>query len=176
MCGACLGQHPAWDEAVAALLYEYPVDRMVQAFKFRRNLACGRVLAEELVLTVRQSGTVLPEAIIPVPLHFTRRFQRGFNQSEFLARQLGKRLRIPVIVDALRRCRRTSAQSGLDRKARRQNIRGAFSCGEIRHGKVALVDDVLTTGTTLTECARVVKQAGASEVTVWVTARVPEPG
>ena len=164
-----------WDDAVAALLYEYPVDELVQAFKFRRNLVCGQVLADALVATVRDAGQPMPEALIPVPLHFLRRFRRGFNQSEFLARQLGKHLRIPVLVDALRRTRRTSAQSGLGRGARRENILGAFSCGGVEQRRIALVDDVLTTGTTLAECTRVLKRAGTVEVVVWVAARVPEP-
>jgi len=174
-CGACLANRPVWDEAIASLIYEYPVDQLVQAFKFRQNFVCGETLAGELVAAVESSGQTMPEAILPVPLHFLRRFQRGFNQSEFLARQLGKRLHIPVLVDKLQRPRRTRAQSGLDRKARRENIRAAFSCGAISHRRVALVDDVLTTGTTLAECARVLKQAGASEVLVWVAARVPDP-
>ena len=175
-CGACLVHPPLWDEAVAALLYEYPVDQLVQAFKFRQNLVCGQLLADELAATVRDSGQALPDALFPVPLHFLRRLRRGFNQSEFLARQIGKQLRIPVVVDKLLRFRRTEAQSGLGRKARRENIRGAFSCDGISHGRIALVDDVLTTGTTLTECTRVLKRAGISEVAVWVAARVPEPG
>jgi len=172
LCGACLRQPPAWNEALAALVYEYPVDQLVQHFKFRRSLACGQLLADEMIRFVDQSGTALPDILIPVPLHFTRRFWRGFNQAEFLARQLGSRFKIPVLVNQLRRTRRTSAQSGLDRKARKKNIRGAFCCRHLANARVALVDDVLTTGTTLTECARAVKAAGASNVAVWVAARV----
>ncbi len=174
LCGACLRRPPAWNEALAALVYEYPVDQLVQQFKFQRSLACGQLLADEMVLFVNQSGTVLPDVLIPVPLHFTRRFWRGFNQAEFLARRLGSRYKIPVLVNQLQRTRRTSAQSGLDRRARKKNIRGAFSCRQLPNARVALVDDVLTTGTTLAECARAVRAAGASNIAVWVAARVPK--
>ena len=174
VCGACLCKPPAWNEALAALVYDYPVDQLVQRFKFQRNLACGQLLADEMIRHVRQSANCLPDFLIPVPLHLTRRFRRGFNQAEFLARQLGRQLQIPVLVDRLRRSRKTSAQSGLDRKMRRKNIRGAFNCRQLTRARVALVDDVMTTGTTLTECARTVKAAGASNVAVWVAARVPK--
>lgn len=174
LCGACLRRPPAWDEALAALVYEYPVDQLVQQFKFQRSLACGQLLADEMVLFVNQSGTVLPDVLIPVPLHFTRRFWRGFNQAEFLARRLGSRCKIPVLVNQLQRTKRTSAQSGLDRRARKKNIRGAFSCRQLANTRVALVDDVLTTGTTLAECALAVRAAGASNIAVWVAARVPK--
>jgi len=173
LCGACLHHPPAWDAAVAALVYEYPVNHVVQHFKFQRNLACGRLLAEEMIRRVRQSGTPLPAALIPVPLHVTRRFARGFNQAEILARELGSSFGIPVLVHRLRRTKRTAAQSGLDRTQRRKNIRGAFFCRQLAAASVALVDDVLTTGTTLRACARAVRAAGVPEIAVWVAARVP---
>jgi ComF family protein len=172
LCGACLRKAPAWDRALAALAYEYPVDRIVRKFKFQRNLACGQLLADELIRCFEQSGSAAPDILIPVPLHFTRRFWRGFNQAEFLARQLGSRLRIPVLVHKLLRKKRTSAQSGLGRRERQRNIRGAFQCRTTGKLRVALVDDVMTTGTTLAACARAVRAAGASHVSVWVAARV----
>jgi predicted amidophosphoribosyltransferase len=89
---------------------------------------------------------------------------------------LGLRLNIPVLVHKLRRKKKTSAQSGLDRKERRKNVHEAFSCRPLGNAKVALVDDVLTTGTTLTACTRAVRAAGASQVSVWVAARVDDTG
>lgn len=173
LCGRCLAHPPAWDEAVAGLLYDYPVDHLVQQFKFQRSLVCGQLLADELVLQVRRTGAWLPQILVPVPLHFARRFRRGFNQAEFLARQVGRQLRIPVCVSALRRTRNTRAQSGLDRKARGNNLKGAFSARDMNGLALALVDDVLTTGTTLGECVAAMKAAGAMRISVWVAARAP---
>lgn len=175
ICGACVSEPPAWDHAVTGLLYAYPVDHLVRRFKFHRHFACGQLLADELVLALRRQDLRLPDFLLPVPLHFMRRFQRGYNQAEFLARSVGKALGLPVRVDLMRRTRRTSAQSGLDRPERRKNVRGAFSCPDLAGARVALVDDVLTTGTTLAACARAARKAGAAEVSVWVAARVPSP-
>jgi ComF family protein len=129
-----------------------------------------------LTCAVQRSAEARPELLIPVPLHFTRRFQRGFNQAELLARAIGAAINIPVRVDCLARSRRTAAQSGLDRAARRKNLRQAFRCGNLAGVRIALVDDVLTTGTTLEACARAARKAGAAHVSVWVAARVPAPG
>lgn len=173
ICGLCLVRAPAWDDAVASLVYEYPVDQLVQRFKFHRSLACGQLLADELVRAVSCEISTRPDILLPVPLHLTRRFWRGFNQAEFLARHLSRKLEIPVVVNHLRRRKRTPAQSGLDRKQRRKNLRGAFSCRDLQGARVAVVDDVMTTGATLTECALAVRAAGASHISVWVAARVP---
>jgi ComF family protein len=176
LCGPCLRRPPPWDAAMAALCYEYPVDQLVQQFKFNRSLACGQLLADEMSRQLRLSIAPLPDVLLPVPLHFTRRFLRGFNQAEFLARELGSQFDIPVLVGPLRRRRRTAAQSGLGLRARRGNLRGAFLCGRLPAARVALVDDVLTTGATLAECARAVRAAGAAHICIWVAARVPGPG
>lgn len=178
VCGPCLLLPPPWDAAIAALVYRFPVDQLVRRFKFSRNFACGDVLASEMIRAVEDSGPARPEGIVPVPLHRSRFFVRTFNQADLLARQAGKSLGIPVHASLLSRRRRTRAHSGLDAAARKRNIRGAFRC-HIPSGKrkavrhVALVDDVLTTGATLAECTRSLKQAGAGRVSVWVSARAP---
>ena len=179
-CGRCLCKAPPWSFAVAALIYCFPVDQLVCRFKFGRNLACGRILSRELIRAVAEKCTDMPACILPVPLHRTRHFSRTFNQADLLARQTGKSLGIPVYSSILRRRRRTRAHSGLDAASRKSNIKGAFTCrlparkkAEFRH--VALVDDVLTTGATLAECARTLKKAGAGRVSIWVAARAPKP-
>ena len=153
------------------------MNRLVRGFKFKRQLAAGRILSHLVCERIALTKPDLPEMLIPVPLHGLRMISRGFNQAYELASYTGKVLNLPLQANALRRKRRTRAQSGLSRKQRRQNLRGAFSwCGPRKPGRhVALIDDVMTTGTTVTECARVLKKAGAKRVDVWVAARAIPP-
>lgn len=120
-----------------------------------------------------QAGRDLPGMIIPVPLHRLRLFERGFNQAYELGANISKQLNVPLLATALRRHRNTRAQSGLDRKQRRKNLNNAFYWAGIAKpsGYIALVDDVMTTGATVTECTRVLKTAGAKRVDVWVATR-----
>jgi len=120
-----------------------------------------------------EQGFDHPDMLIPVPLHNWRMTKRGFNQAYELGSYVGKVLEIPLLTCALRRRQNTKAQSGLSRKQRRKNVRGAFYWhGPRKPGRhIALVDDVMTTGTTVTECARVLKKAGAKRVDVWVATR-----
>jgi ComF family protein len=171
ICGSCLSRAPPWQHATAALDYQFPVDQLVCRFKFQRDLACGEVLAQELLRAIKHSGPPLPDVIFPVPLHRRRQFSRSFNQAEVLACPVAGELNIPLVRGALKRSRGTRAQSGLTAAERRKNIRGAFICHQVLQPHVALVDDVLTTGTTLAECARAVLRAGAGEVSIWVAAR-----
>lgn len=178
VCGPCLARPPRWDRTLIALDYRFPVDALVQRFKFSRNHACGQVLAQELGRAVRLAGPGLPrpDALVPVPLHRSRHLARLFNQSELLANFVGRCEGIPVEHRLLSRIRRTQAQSGLDAKSRRRNTRDAFHCDRrfvkgLRH--LALVDDVMTTGATLEACVRELRRAGIREVSLWVAARAP---
>lgn len=171
LCGGCLRKPPPWDDATAALAYCFPVDHLVKQFKFHRKLACGQILAEELLNAVLRSESAMPQALLPVPLHRYREFFRAFNQSGQLARQLGRGFGIPVREESLNRIRSTRAQSGLDAVGRRKNIKGAFTCVDPGHSHIAIVDDVMTTGTTMAECARVLKASGVRRVSAWVAAR-----
>jgi ComF family protein len=179
-CGHCLRKPPPWDFAVSALAYRFPVDQLVCRFKFGRSLACGQVLSSELIKAIESRRSLLPGCILPVPLHRLRHFSRTFNQADLLARHVGKALGLPVYGSILRRRRRTRAHSGLDALTRKQNIKGAFACKITADQRtsfehVALVDDVMTTGATLAECAGMLKKAGAGTVSVWVAARTLEP-
>ena len=173
LCGQCLGRAPPFVHTVYPLQYLFPVDRLVQSFKFNRQLAAGRVLARLMCEHVVRQQSSCPEALIPMPLHTLRLFQRGFNQAFELAAYVGHEIGIPLVAGSLRRKRHTRAQSGLSGQQRRRNVRGAFQWRgwhpPPRH--VALVDDVMTTGTTVAECARVLKKAGSKRVDVWVAAR-----
>lgn len=173
ICGACIQNPPAFTRTVFPLQYQFPVDRLVQGLKFKRQLASGRILSHLLCETVVNQEMKHPDVLIPVPLHNFRLIRRGFNQACELGSYAGKILDIPVLSTALRRHRNTQAQSGLSRKQRRKNVRGAFYW----HGPgsaashIALIDDVMTTATTVSECARVLKKAGAKRVDIWVAAR-----
>jgi ComF family protein len=153
--------------------YRFPANKLVQAFKFNRQLAAGRVLAGLMCRHIANRDVPFPDALVPVPLHAWRQFRRGFNQSYELAACVGRTLGIPLQAAGLRRRRHTRAQSGLDRSQRRRNVRGAFQwvTRQPPRPHVALVDDVMTTGTTAAECARVLRRAGAQRVDIWLAAR-----
>lgn len=170
-CGACLKAPPAWDEAASPLAYAYPVDKLVQRFKFDGDLAVGRLLGE-LLAEFLAAGNARPDLILPVPLHPARLKERGFNQAMELARPLKRRLKIPVRHDVCERVRATEVQSKLDAKERKKNLRDAFEIKQSVDGvHVAILDDVVTTGTTVEVLAQALKDAGAARVSVWSAAR-----
>jgi ComF family protein len=171
-CGACLRQPPPFTASVAALVYRFPVDRLLPRFKFHGDLAAGRLLSQLMAQAFADAPR--PQALVPVPLHPSRLRRRGYDQALELARPLARAFALPLHADALRRVRATSAQSELDAASRRHNVRSAFfaRAGALP-GHVALVDDVMTTGATLAECARALQRAGVSRVDVWVAARAP---
>lgn len=179
VCGRCLKRPPPVERTHAAFRYGFPLDRLLPRFKFHRDLAAGRELAGWMRQALRDADR--PDALIAVPLHVRRLRQRGYNQALELARPLAHAFELPILSDALRRVRDTAPQAGLGALARRRNPRGAFAVGRDLHHRarlpahVALVDDVMTTGATLYECAKVLQRAGVARVDVWVMARVPPP-
>ena len=176
-CGRCLRKPPPLDRVFASFRYGFPVDSLLPGFKFRHDLAAGRELAEAMLATVSAAlpgAADRPQALVAVPLHRSRLRQRGYNQALELAKPLGASFAIPVLRDGLRRVRDIAPQIGLGALARRRNPRGAFAVGgDTLPAHVALVDDVMTTGATLYECARVLRRAGVERVEAWVAARVP---
>jgi ComF family protein len=172
-CGKCIKHPPPFNNTISPLLYSFPVDTLVRALKFHCQLAEGRVLSHLLCEHIVIGKSALPDSLIPVPLHNMRMIKRGFNQAFELGRYTSKVLGIPFLTSGLRRKRNTSAQSGLSRKQRQSNVRDAFYWHGLqtpgRH--VALIDDVMTTGTTVSECTKVLMRAGAKRVDVWVPVR-----
>lgn len=151
------------------------MDRLESRYKFGADLAAGRVLS---TLWQREPCPVqLPQLLLVVPLHQKRLRQRGYNQSLELARPLARALDVPLRHDILQRTRATDAQTQLDALSRRRNVRGAFALreGVALPAHVAILDDVMTTGATLAECARVLRRAGVQRVDVWALARAPSP-
>lgn len=170
VCGACLRHPPAFERTVAVYAYAFPLDALVRHCKYDGALGVTDWFANRLFETL--DVDVLPELILPMPLHEARLAQRGFNQAVEIARRLAPRLGIPWSPEACRRIRDTPPQAGLDLKARRRNLRDAFRCNLDLTGKhVALVDDVMTSGTSLDELGKVIRASGAVAVSAWVVAR-----
>lgn len=170
VCGFCRQQRPVLEQVHAAFLYASPVDGLLRRFKFHRDLPAGRLLAG--LMAERLSGVARPQALLPVPLHRARLRQRGYDQARELARPLARALGIPLC-DGLRRTRATLPQSELDADQRRRNLRAAFLARPGLPAHVALLDDVMTTGTTLQAAALALRRAGVTRVDAWVCARVP---
>lgn len=174
VCGACLRHPPAFDCTLAAFSYHFPIDRLLHAFKYSGNLALIEILAKPLAQLAADHPR--PDLLLPMPLHPGRLKERGFNQSLEIAKPISRWLDIPLSADACQRTRDTPTQAGLKWKERRRNVRRAFACDlDLAGKKIAVVDDVMTTGATLNEISRILKGRGASEVSAWVVARtLPE--
>jgi ComF family protein len=171
LCGPCAADPPPWDALHFYGRYDGLLRELILDYKYRKRLGLGRLLIR-MAAEARPDGASL-DLTVPVPLHPSRLRWRGFNQSRELSRLAARRAGAPVRDAALARTRRTPPQSGLDKGQRRANIRGAIRADEglVRGKSVLLVDDVLTTGATLAECARVLGRAGASRIEVLVLGR-----
>jgi len=173
-CGECQRREPAFDEAVAAFEYRFPVDRLIHRFKYSGDLAVGRWLA--LRLAERVASRDPPDLLVAPPLTDSRLRERGFNQAVVIARHVGKQLHVRHSHAAFAKVRDTSPQPGLGRRQRLANLREAFRTELRLSGEhVAIVDDVLTTGATAHALSKLLKANGASRVSVWAIARTPEP-
>lgn len=184
-CGECLTDAPPFQLAIIPLQYRDPVGRLVTGFKHRRQLQHGKLLGELLGRELqdhyllsggnrRHMREVMPELILPVPLHWTRWWWRGYNQSALLGRQIGRQLGLPCRDDILQRVRRTPSQQGLGRAERLHNLQQAFCVTKpVPYRRVALLDDVVTTGATSMEIGHLLLQHGVEEVHLWAIARTP---
>jgi len=171
-CGRCQQRPPSFDSTTALFHYQPPVDYLLKRLKFTSELAIAPLLAGLLASRIAARTEPLPELLIAVPLHRTRLRERGYNQAALLAARLGTRLAIPVAQRLCTRRRATQPQSLLSPTARRLNLRNAFDIhGTPASTHVAIVDDIMTTGHTVGELARALKQAGVVRVEVWVVAR-----
>ena len=176
-CARCQAQPPVFDRAFIPFRYQPPVDFLITRLKFggRRahaRLAYARLLSDLFAAALAERGEPLPDCIVPVPLHPRRLRERGFNQSLELARAAARRFGIPLWIHGLRRVRHTAPQTQLDARQRQTNPLGAFALAAPPPGiRIALMDDVVTTGSTVAECARVLRAGGATAIEIWAIGR-----
>lgn len=170
VCGRCLWRPPPYSAIHVPFRYARPVDWLVHRLKFHGDLAAGRLLGELLARECAcLAGSV--DAVVPVPLHPRRLNERGFNQAAELARPIARALGVPLHVTALARAGGTTAQMDLPAARRRANVRGVFSLRHAPAGRVVLVDDVVTTASTVREAARCLAATGECNVHVVAAAR-----
>ncbi|SPY34282.1 ComF family protein [Pasteurella canis] len=178
-CGHCLHDKMSWDRIVIIGRYIDPLSYLIHRFKFQNAFFLDHTLARLLLLALykarRTHGLILPEVILPVPLHRFRHWQRGYNQSSLIAKCLAKWLKIPCDNDLLQRIKHTHTQRGLTAKERQKNLCHAFRINpkyqKCTYKSVALLDDVITTGSTLNEIAKVLREVGVEEIQIWGLAK-----
>ena len=179
-CGACLVDPPAFDAALAGVDYAHPWSELITQFKFHAALDLAQALATLLLTAQQRAGAAAPDLLLPVPLSAQRLRERGFNQAWELTRRLARTLHLQANAQLLLRMQDSPHQLALPPEQRAANVRGVFAVEPLRRAElkgrsVAVIDDVMTTGATFGEIARVLKQAGAVRVEAWALARTPRP-
>lgn len=178
LCGACLTDPPPFERTLAAVDYAHPWDGLITQFKFHSALDLAPALTQRLLDTVRRAAESAPALLVPIPLSAERLRERGYNQAWELARRLARALNCSADTSLLLRVKDTPHQVALAPDKRAGNVHAAFAVeprrrAELAGATVTLVDDVMTTGATVAEAARVLRLAGAARVDVWVVARTP---
>jgi ComF family protein len=175
LCGRCLHHHPPYQSGLSFWRYQAPLDGLLLGLKYHRQLPVARLLGRMMAERLSEASVSYPQALIPVPLHASRLRSRGFNQAIELFMPLARSIGVPLLREAVLRLEPTPSQVGLSALQRRRNLRGVF---QVRHSlpdHVAIVDDVVTTGSTVAELARVLRRAGVGRIDVWSVARADEP-
>lgn len=177
VCGECLQRPPAFDMTLAPLRYQFPVAAMIGRYKYQGQRAYARPLVAALGELANQSllrqPQLRPDLLVPAPMHSQRRRQRGFNQARDIAEQLSARLNIRLAGDLVQRQRTVQAQRLLNRAERLANLQGVFLATGTPPPKIAIIDDVVTTGATARLLAQVLRRAGAEHIQIWALARTP---
>ena len=174
ICGQCLQSVCLFDSSTVITDYRYPVDRFIQAIKYKSKPELLFTLSSLLAKRIKTTGFPLPELLIPVPLHPERQHVRGFNQALLLTKQLSRLCDIPFEENAIVRVKNTKPQSLQNLSSRKQNVINAF---ERRHNisaaHIAIVDDVITSGATVSEISKLLRKQGCEEIEVWTLTRTP---
>lgn len=171
-CGRCLRHPMPFDGVFIPFRYTPPLDRLLLDFKFNAGFHLGELMGRLFAEALAERQQPLPNLLIPVPLHPKRLRQRGFNQALLLAKTISRRFAIPIHTGLCQRIAATQSQARLEAKARKKNLRGAFHCAHASDiDRVAIIDDVLTTGATQAELCRCLKRSGVKQVEAWALAR-----
>jgi len=171
-CGACISTPPPNTACISLLHYQEPVDYLIKHMKYHNQLSIAELMGKLLVEKINQSDQPIPEQIIPVPLHFSRLQQRGYNQAVEIARSISRAFNIPINLTDCSRKRNTIPQYDLPSNLRSDNMREAFEViNEISAKHVAIVDDVMTTGSTVWEFSQVLIDSGVERVDIWTCSR-----
>lgn len=179
VCGQCLKHPPPFQQTIALCHYHSPIDKLISQLKFNNDLVMAKIIGSLMVDHIERrisQGYQLPDLIIPMPLHRKRLHDRGFNQALEITRPIAKRFALPIAISACVRTKATQAQSELSSRARRQNVHAAFAVTDagkqvIADKHIVVVDDVMTTGTTMRECCRAISRAKPKRIDVWCFAR-----
>jgi len=172
LCGSCLSQPPDFDSLSSIFSYQYPLTHLIVNLKFHKQLHLAHSLGCLLAQKIQPRTQPLPQALIPVPLHYQRQRQRGFNQALEIARPLSKVLKIPLLHQICTRNKNTLAQSMLNAKQRQDNMLHSFSAvplNSLQH--IAIIDDVVSTSATVNQLSRVLRAQGATFIEVWCICR-----
>jgi len=173
ICGRCENTRRYFDCCIAPLIYSYPLDHLIWQFKYHSGPELSQLLIKPLSEQLLTRKTLIPELIVPVPLHPKRQRERGYNQSLILAKIFSKQLDLPIDNSCFRK-RETAVQSLTKISGRKKNVKDAFDSDADFTGKsVAIVDDVITSGATVNELAKQLKRKGADYVEVWAIAIKP---
>lgn len=170
VCGRCLQNSPAYDKVVAAFLYQTPIDQLINQFKYQQGYHIGEWLAELWMQTTQVDFSSI-DCIMPVPMHRNRLRKRGYNQAAILTKHLAHASNRRIDLHALKKIKQTTAQSTLPARQRQQLSSKVFSVNKLAVRHVALIDDVMTTGSTLDAVATCLKNSGIQSVTACVVAR-----
>ncbi|HEY2864930.1 MAG TPA: ComF family protein [Casimicrobiaceae bacterium] len=176
ICGTCLARRPAFEATIAAFAYAFPVDRLIHAFKYQGRLALAEWSAGAILAARDRRTGDAPDRLVALPLSRERQRERGYNQAAEIARVVAARTGIPLLTSGVRRIRTAPPQAVLPWNERERNVRGAFACDlDLAGLRVAIVDDVMTTGASLSELAGTLRAAGAAGVENWIVARTLPP-
>lgn len=169
ICGGCIKNPPQFTQAFVAYKFEEPLRGLLHQFKYHNGLYLHSFLSHLMLSGLPSSN--LPQCLIPVPMHAQKIKQRGFNHAAVLTRDLAKKLNLPYDLTSCQKTLNTAPQASLDKEQRQKNLRNAFNSKKLPFQHIALIDDLLTTGSTANELALTLKKAGVEQVDLWCCAR-----